>query len=227
MGFNERTSQQSMQAKQGNQLTNTLKQQGLVAPNSPHPLASFPETSATKSGIIIPKSTASQIENQARPAQEAHNLKGRNIQSQLEAEAQKARDLESQFKNQQKSGMSSMNASNKAVDTSTTNLAKAGATAEDVSKVTPQGMMAKIAKTPVIGRAVNALGGAGLAMNATELMNRYEKGDTKGAILSGAKMLADAMAMVPPTTPPLAVAKALGMGGGLALEVVDYFMSRE
>ena len=92
-------------------------------------------------------------------------------------------------------------------------------------KAVPKGAMASLAKAPMlIPRAVNALGGLGVGLNVTEAMNRYERGDTRGAVLSGAKAFADAMAMVPPTTPPTAVAKAIGLGGGLALEVIDYYL---
>lgn len=47
----------------------------------------------------------------------------------------------------------------------------------------------------------NILGGLGMGMSAAEALNRYEKGDTSGAVLSGVQAVLDGMSMLPPELP--------------------------
>lgn len=67
------------------------------------------------------------------------------------------------------------------------------------------------------------LSGFGAGFSATEALNRYEKGDTSGAVLSTLQVLLDAMAMIPPGTPPTAILKSIGVAGGLATTAFDLY----
>ena len=67
------------------------------------------------------------------------------------------------------------------------------------------------------------LAGAGMGMSAAEALNRYEKGDTTGAVISTLQVLLDGMAMLPPGTPITAALKGIGVVGGLALTAGDLY----
>jgi hypothetical protein len=67
------------------------------------------------------------------------------------------------------------------------------------------------------------LAGAGMGMSAAEALNRYEKGDTTGAVISTIQTLLDGMAMLPPGTPVTAALKGIGVVGGLALTAGDLY----
>jgi len=69
----------------------------------------------------------------------------------------------------------------------------------------------------------NILAGAGMGMSAAEALNRYEKGDTSGAVLSTVQVLLDGMAMLPPGTPITAALKGIGVVGGLATTAYDLY----
>ena len=69
----------------------------------------------------------------------------------------------------------------------------------------------------------NILGGVGMGMSAAEALNRYEKGDTSGAVLSGVQAVLDGMAMLPPGTPITAFLKGIGVVGGLATTAYDLY----
>jgi len=68
-----------------------------------------------------------------------------------------------------------------------------------------------------------ALAGAGMGLSAAEALNRYEKGDTSGAVLSGVQAVLDGMAMLPPGTPVTAFLKSIGIVGGLATTAYDLY----
>lgn len=78
-------------------------------------------------------------------------------------------------------------------------------------------------KVPLTG----ALAGAGMGLSAAEALNRYEKGDTSGAVLSGVQAVLDGMAMLPPGTPVTAFLKGLGIVGGLATTAYDLYRTRQ
>lgn len=78
-------------------------------------------------------------------------------------------------------------------------------------------------KVPLTG----ALAGAGVGLSAAEALNRYEKGDTSGAVLSGVQAVLDGMAMLPPGTPVTAFLKGLGIVGGLATTAYDLYRTRQ
>ena len=69
----------------------------------------------------------------------------------------------------------------------------------------------------------NILGGAGMGMSAAEALNRYEKGDTSGAVLSTVQLLMDGLSMLPPGTPLTAALKGIGVVGGLATTAYDLY----
>jgi len=73
----------------------------------------------------------------------------------------------------------------------------------------------------------NILGGLGMGMSAAEALNRYEKGDTSGAVLSGVQAVLDGMAMLPPGTPVTAFLKGIGVVGGLATTAYDIYRTQQ
>ena len=73
----------------------------------------------------------------------------------------------------------------------------------------------------------NLLGGLGAGMSAAEAWNRYEKGDTSGAVLSGVQVVLDGMAMLPPGTPVTAFLKGIGVVGGLATTAYDIYRTQQ
>jgi hypothetical protein len=62
-----------------------------------------------------------------------------------------------------------------------------------------------------------------MGMSAAEALNRYEKGDTTGAVISTVQTLLDGMSMLPPGTPITAALKGIGVVGGLALTAGDLY----
>lgn len=69
----------------------------------------------------------------------------------------------------------------------------------------------------------NILGGLGAGLSAAEALNRYEKGDTTGAVISTVQTLLDGMSMLPPGIPITAALKGIGVVGGLALTAGDLY----
>lgn len=78
-------------------------------------------------------------------------------------------------------------------------------------------------KIPLTG----ALAGAGVGLSAAEALNRYEKGDTSGMVISGVQAVLDALAMLPPGTPLTAALKGFGIVGGLATTAIDLYRTRQ
>jgi len=73
----------------------------------------------------------------------------------------------------------------------------------------------------------NVIAGLGMGMRAAEALNRYEKGDTSGAVLSGVQVILDGMAMLPPGTPVTAFLKGIGVVGGLATTAYDIYRTQQ
>jgi flagellum-specific peptidoglycan hydrolase FlgJ len=73
----------------------------------------------------------------------------------------------------------------------------------------------------------NVLAGLGMGMSAAEALNRYEKGDTSGAVLSTVQVVLDGMAMLPPGTPVTAFLKGIGVVGGLATTAYDIYRTQQ
>jgi len=73
----------------------------------------------------------------------------------------------------------------------------------------------------------NVVAGLGMGMSAAEALNRYEKGDTSGAVLSTVQTVLDGMAMLPPGTPVTAFLKGIGVVGGLATTAYDIYRTQQ
>jgi hypothetical protein len=73
----------------------------------------------------------------------------------------------------------------------------------------------------------NIIGGLGMGMSAAEALNRYEKGDTSGAVLSSVQVILDGMSMLPPGTPVTAFLKGIGVVGGLATTAYDIYRTQQ
>lgn len=73
----------------------------------------------------------------------------------------------------------------------------------------------------------NVVAGLGMGMSAAEALNRYEKGDTSGAVLSTVQVVLDGMAMLPPGTPVTAFLKGIGVVGGLATTAYDIYRTQQ
>jgi hypothetical protein len=73
----------------------------------------------------------------------------------------------------------------------------------------------------------NVVAGLGMGMSAAEALNRYEKGDTSGAVLSTVQTVLDFMAMLPPGTPVTAALKGIGVVGGLATTAYDIYRTQQ
>lgn len=71
------------------------------------------------------------------------------------------------------------------------------------------------------------LGGTGAGINAVEALNRYEKGDTTGAVISGVSAVFDALSMAPPGTPLTAVLRSIGIVGGAAALAIDLYRQHQ
>jgi hypothetical protein len=89
-------------------------------------------------------------------------------------------------------------------------------------------LVASMASSPVLGRLMNSVAGAGVGMSITEANNRYEKGDVAGAARIGLAGVLDALALMPAGTPITAAIKAIGIGGGLAAHIIDaYYQNKQ
>jgi flagellum-specific peptidoglycan hydrolase FlgJ len=106
----------------------------------------------------------------------------------------------------------------------------AATTAETGVKTATQNAPSGIGKLGALAQkipGVNILAGAGAGMSAAEALNRYEKGDTSGAVLSGIQVLMDGLAMLPPGTPITAALKGIGVTGGLATTAYDLYRTHK
>ena len=73
----------------------------------------------------------------------------------------------------------------------------------------------------------NVIAGLGMGMSAAEALNRYEKGDYSGTVLSTVQTVLDGMAMLPPGTPVTAFLKGIGVVGGLATTAYDIYRTQQ
>ena len=97
---------------------------------------------------------------------------------------------------------------------------------QSAEKLAPSGigkLGALVQKIP----GANILGGAGAGMSAAEALNRYEKGDTSGAVISTVQAVLDLMAMLPPGTPVTAALKGVGVVGGAAATAYDLYRQQK
>jgi hypothetical protein len=97
----------------------------------------------------------------------------------------------------------------------------------DAAKRAPTGLgKAGVFAGKVAGKTIGALAGVAVPLAADEAAKRYQSGDTTGAVLSAAEAVSAVLAMLPPGTPVTAALKAVGIGGGLAVAVIDYFRNK-
>ena len=107
------------------------------------------------------------------------------------------------------------------------NVTKAEAEMADLAGKAPGPIgKAGVFASKVAGKTIGVLGGLSVPLAANEAMNRYNSGDTSGAIISGIEAASAALAMLPPGTPITAALKAVGIGGGLAAAVLDHFHTK-
>lgn len=78
----------------------------------------------------------------------------------------------------------------------------------------------------IAGKTIGVVGGVAAPLSAAEALQRYQSGDTSGAVLSGFESLFAAMSMLPPGTPLTAFLKGLGITGGLAVTAIDLYRQR-
>lgn len=226
-GYNIATSQQAKRTDLADDIISQLKRSGSIAADAPNPLATFPDVSATRSGIVVPKavqaaedaamapkmaSTASTL-NDLKQQQAAAEAAARQTQGAINAANTQAAKEASKYQ----SGLSSLQKeATKAGSELNTFQQRAGGTGLGGSTM-----------RALTGKLPGALSGAGAAFNASEALNRYEKGDTSGAVRSAVSAVFDIMSMAPPGTPITAAIKALGITGGLGMAVYDYFASQK
>jgi hypothetical protein len=157
-------------------------------------------------------------------------------QTQMDVAGQKAKQLAPQVQTAQ----GEVNAAQQARDTAekirqrevaaAQKAAREAQTAEQVAKTgvkaATEAAPSGVGKLGAIWQKIpgaNILAGAGMGMSAAEALNRYEKGDTSGAVLSTVQVLLDGMAMLPPGTPITAALKGIGVVGGLATTAYDLY----
>ena len=157
---------------------------------------------------------------------EAHMASARERVSQLTPEAKLAAEQAEQARQasataeavRQREVAAAQTAASKAEQGKTA----AQATLETASKNAPRNigkLGALWSKIP----GANMLAGAGAGLSAAEALNRYEKGDKSGAVISTLQVLFDGMAMLPPGTPITAALKGIGVAGGLATTAYDLY----
>jgi|GEM_PF-4438982 len=104
--------------------------------------------------------------------------------------------------------------------------------AQIVNKEVNRGNLGPLGKTitalggSALGKGLQMAGGLGLGYAATEAVNAYNAGETGRAVKMGASAVLQAMSMLPAGTPLTAALKAVGIGGGLALEIMDALSDR-
>jgi len=156
---------------------------------------------------------------QSKAALEAERQAG--IARQEVAESQRARDQAA------KAHAKTMQASGKSAAELGGDVEIAKTMEADAAKRAPTGLgKAGVFAGKVAGKTIGALAGISVPLAADEAVKRAQNGDTVGAILSGAEAVTAVMAMLPPGTPITAALKAVGIGGGLALAIIDHFRNK-
>jgi len=180
-------------------MTGTGSEQLVLSPEATARRQAQMDTAAAKAKQLAPQVQAAQAEAEAafEARKAAENIRQREI-----AAAQKAAR---EAQTAQSVAQTGVKAATKAAPSG---LGKIGAFAQ---------------KVPF----ANVLGGVGAGLSAAEALNRYEKGDTSGAVLSGVQAVLDGMAMLPPGTPFTAFLKGIGVVGGLATTAYDIYRTQQ
>jgi hypothetical protein len=79
-----------------------------------------------------------------------------------------------------------------------------------------------LARIPIIGPAI---AGGAMGYDIADLIERYEQGDTSGAVIQGIGALGSGLAMVPHPI-PRAIGTVMGAGAVPAVMLNDYLKSR-
>lgn len=176
-------------------MTGTGSEQLVLSPEETARRQAQMDTAAAKAKQLAPQVQAAQAEAEAafEARKSAENIRQREIAAAQKA-AREAQTAQSVAQTRVKA----------ATEAAPSGLGKIGAFAQ---------------KVPF----ANVLGGVGAGLSAAEALNRYEKGDTSGAVLSGVQAVLDGMAMLPPGTPFTAFLKGIGVVGGLATTAYDLY----
>jgi flagellum-specific peptidoglycan hydrolase FlgJ len=161
-------------------------------------------------------------------------------QAQMDAAGQRAKQLSPQVQTAQAQADTALEAQRSAEKIRQREVAaaqKSAREAQTVADVAQTGLKSAAEQAPSglgkVGAVVqkipgtNILGGLGMGMSAAEALNRYEKGDTSGAVLSGVQAVLDGMSMLPPGTPVTAFLKGIGVVGGLATTAYDIYRTQQ
>jgi len=145
----------------------------------------------------------------------AANMAGQNVSS-----------AEQAFRDAQRGASKSAEAGIDAITKAEIDAAKAK-NALGTAKEAAPGMFGKLGAMTSKIPGSTILGGTAAGINAVEAMNRYEKGDTSGAVISGVSAVFDVMAMAPPGTPLTAVLRSIGIVGGAATLAIDLYRQHQ
>jgi len=145
----------------------------------------------------------------------AANMAGQNVSS-----------AEQAFRDAQRGASKSAEAGIEAITKAEIDAAKAKNALGTAKEVAP-GVFGKLGAMTSKIPGSTILGGTAAGINAVEAMNRYEKGDTSGAVISGVSAVFDVMAMAPPGTPLTAVLRSIGIVGGAATLAIDLYRQHQ
>ena len=176
-------------------MTGTGPEQLVLSPEETARRQAHMETNAQRAKQISPQVDAARAEAEAKA--KAREAAEKLRQKEVAAAQKTAREA-------QTAATAAQTGVKTAVENAPSNIGKAGALWQKIP-------------------GANILAGAGMGMSAAEALNRYEKGDTTGAVISTLNVLLDGMAMLPPGTPITAALKGIGVVGGLALTAGDLY----
>jgi hypothetical protein len=190
-------------------------------------LSNFSLTEPAPGQLAVPDEIAAE--------RKAKLLAEQQAQSKAVLEAQrKAEIARQQMEETQRLHEQATKAHAKTMSTSSKSAAELGGEVEiartmerDAAKRAPTGLgKAGVFAGKVAGKTIGALSGIAVPLAADEAFKRRASGDYVGAVLSAAEAVTAVMAMLPPGTPLTAGLKAAGIGGGLAIAVIDHFRNK-
>ena len=185
-------------------------------------------TPAGESQLVLPENLASEKRQNVADAIKQAEERVAALREQSNAAKAEAAAAEALHKTQ------ATNAS-RVQNSSITDLAKKAAnvdTAQIVNKEVNRGNLGPFGKTitalgsSAVGKGLQMAGGLGIGYAATEAVNAYNAGEKGRAAKLAASAALQALSMMPAGTPLTAALKAIGIGGGLALEVIDALSDR-
>jgi len=190
-------------------------------------LSNYSLTEPAPGQLAVPDDIAKERNAKLLAEQQAQNKAALDAQQKAEIarkeleETQRARDQAA------KAHARAMQASGKSAAELGGDVEIAKAMEADAAKRAPTGLgKAGVFAGKVAGKTIGALAGISVPLAADEAAKRFNSGDTVGGILSAAEAVTAVMAMLPPGTPLTAALKAAGIGGGLAIAVIDHFRNK-